>query len=249
MSRFVNRQACRIRLFPIEWSMLSKIATIIDNYKYERRVRKTDIEEMWSRLSLIMTELGVTTHGFARLLGMNRAETLYQIKKGNNAISIKLAKRINKLWPQYTVEWLLTGTEVPVCSHSVDIIPFYDDFSKVRPTAGDAKMSRIVVSKIMSAGADCAVKCIDYSGHLPDYLRRNALLLRFVDKESLANNELYLLSIDGRRSLFRIFGTVGRETLKLESAMSSQISATIVNIRDIDAAWRVCGMMYADADV
>lgn len=46
---------------------------------------------------------------FARHIGLNRAENLFQIKKGNNDVSRELAENICRLFPEVSKAWLMTG--------------------------------------------------------------------------------------------------------------------------------------------
>ncbi|CAM1344632.1 hypothetical protein [Tenacibaculum amylolyticum] len=48
---------------------------------------------------------------FSEALGFERPERIYKILRGNASISRNLASIINSKYPQYTKEWLLTGTK------------------------------------------------------------------------------------------------------------------------------------------
>lgn len=63
----------------------------------------------WLQLEKVIEFSGKTTSAFARDIGLSRAETLYQIKKGNNHLSKELIKRIKNKYPNISVRWLLTG--------------------------------------------------------------------------------------------------------------------------------------------
>lgn len=51
----------------------------------------------------------MTTNAFARHIGLARGENLYQIKRGNNGVSLDLANRITAKFPEVSKLWLLTG--------------------------------------------------------------------------------------------------------------------------------------------
>jgi len=51
----------------------------------------------------------MSTNYFARHIGLARGENLYQIKRGNNGISLDEADRIVSKFPQVDKLWLLTG--------------------------------------------------------------------------------------------------------------------------------------------
>lgn len=52
----------------------------------------------------------MTTNHFALHIGLSRAENLYQIKKGNNGISKRLAAMICEVFPEINYTWLLEGS-------------------------------------------------------------------------------------------------------------------------------------------
>ena len=51
----------------------------------------------------------MSTNYFARYIGLARGENLYQIKRGNNGISLDLVEHIVAKFPQIDKLWLLTG--------------------------------------------------------------------------------------------------------------------------------------------
>ena len=51
----------------------------------------------------------MSTNYFARHIGLPRGENLYQIKRGNNGISLDVAERVVSSFPQLDKLWLLTG--------------------------------------------------------------------------------------------------------------------------------------------
>lgn len=52
---------------------------------------------------------GMSTNAFARHIGLPRGENLYQIKRGNNGLSIHVADMICEKFPEIDELWLLTG--------------------------------------------------------------------------------------------------------------------------------------------
>lgn len=69
----------------------------------------TETNAYWERLHAVIRRSGLTTTQFARTLGYARPEVLFQIKKGNNAISSNLAQRIIRQYPEIRRCWLLCG--------------------------------------------------------------------------------------------------------------------------------------------
>ncbi|MFR9504443.1 MAG: hypothetical protein SNH73_08385 [Rikenellaceae bacterium] len=82
----------------------------------------------WERLESVIEWANMTTNYFARYIGLSRGENLYQIKRGNNAISRNLATMIVAKFPQVNLLWLLTGDGQMLCGeeHSGGSIPFYN---------------------------------------------------------------------------------------------------------------------------
>lgn len=96
----------------------------------------------WQRIEAIINHYRfISIHAFARELGLNSAENLYQIKKGNNGISMELAKRLTEKYPQLNRTWILTGegTMLPdqpdpaFIRNKVARIPYYDNFPFNKP--------------------------------------------------------------------------------------------------------------------
>lgn len=64
----------------------------------------------WQRIEQIIKWAGAASvSAFARNIGLNRGENLYQIKRGNNGISRDLAENITAKYPSISKAWLLTG--------------------------------------------------------------------------------------------------------------------------------------------
>lgn len=63
----------------------------------------------WQRLEAVLRWANMSANYFAHHIGLSRGENLYQIKRGNNGISLNLADRIVKHFPEVNKLWLLTG--------------------------------------------------------------------------------------------------------------------------------------------
>src|SRR5690606_29393367 len=80
----------------------------------------------WARLDRVIQYFELNVNSFAREIGLNRAERLYQIKKGNYAISKNLANIIVERFPEVNESWLLTGEgQMLVSSAGLAKIPLY----------------------------------------------------------------------------------------------------------------------------
>lgn len=68
-----------------------------------------EFDNNWKRLESVIAWANMTTNCFAKQIGLARAETLYQIKRGHYGISRGLAARIVNRFPEIDKLWLLTG--------------------------------------------------------------------------------------------------------------------------------------------
>lgn len=63
----------------------------------------------WDRVEAVIKMSKMSTNAFAKHIGLMRGENLYQIKRGNNGISVDVADRICENYPKVNKLWLLTG--------------------------------------------------------------------------------------------------------------------------------------------
>lgn len=63
----------------------------------------------WQRIEKLVKWTGLSVNAFARSIGLNRGENLYQIKRGNNGISKELADLITSKYITVSKAWVLTG--------------------------------------------------------------------------------------------------------------------------------------------
>ena len=164
----------------------------------------------------------MTTNAFARHIGLPRAENLYQIKRGNYGISMRLATLIVGKFPEINLMWLLKGEGEMLdekLARSV-VVPYYDEdvchavavVSELRP------VSEIVVPAI--------VRC-DFAMRSDDECKSGELaivLLRRCGGESQPTAGEYVVVNSGAGSIVRtadgsdvqaaMCEVVGRITLK-----------------------------------
>ena len=83
--------------------------------------------EYWNRLEELIAWSGLTTCAFARKLGCSNVEILYQIKRGNNGLSPRLAERILSTYPEVRRCWLLCGEGPMLHKAYPATLPLSDD--------------------------------------------------------------------------------------------------------------------------
>lgn len=77
-------------------------------YKENTEIQRPK-RDCWERIEAVVKMAQMTTNGFARHIGLPRGENLYQIKRGNNGVSLDLADQIVAKFPEVSKLWLLTG--------------------------------------------------------------------------------------------------------------------------------------------
>lgn len=163
---------------------------------------KRNDPECWTRLKLVIDRSGKSVNEFAHLIGLPRGENLYQIKRGNNGISIDVAMRINCLYPRYSISWLMCGQKdaEPVSDCAVRI-PLFRSIDQPGLSEGESAQS-IFLSPELAGHAEAAVNLTD-EALLPG-MRNPLVLLRRVrpDEPILYGN--FHLAVLARERLFRI---------------------------------------------
>ena len=81
----------------------------MQNNKSKQKQAEKETPTNWQRIEMVIQQSKMTANAFARHIGLPRGESLYQIKKGNNGISLDVATRICQHYPKIDKLWLLTG--------------------------------------------------------------------------------------------------------------------------------------------
>ena len=81
----------------------------MQNNKSKQKQAEKETPTIWQRTEMVIQQSKMTANAFARHIGLPRGENLYQIKKGNNGISLDVATRICQHYPKIDKLWLLTG--------------------------------------------------------------------------------------------------------------------------------------------
>ena len=81
----------------------------MQNNKSKQKQAEKETPTNWQRIEMVIQQSKMTANAFARHIGLPRGENLYQIKQGNNGISLDVATRICQHYPKIDKLWLLTG--------------------------------------------------------------------------------------------------------------------------------------------
>ncbi|MCD7963600.1 MAG: S24/S26 family peptidase [Rikenellaceae bacterium] len=122
----------------------------------------------WKRLEKVIKASGMSTNAFALHIGLKRSENLYQIKKGNHAISKSLATIINNYYPQYSLGWLLSGEgecgepadpeEIKLKNETIRSLYVYDSVFSVRDESPpDSSVKKLYLPDIIVRNSEFAI--------------------------------------------------------------------------------------------
>ena len=176
------------------------------------------------RLQSVILWTNMTTNAFAMHIGLPRAENLYQIKRGNYGISMRLATLIVDKFPDINMHWLLNGEGEMLnakTTHSVTV-PYYDeDVCRSVGTVTELRpVSEIVVPAVVRC--DFAMRCDDGCPSDAGFDVTIVLLRRCTGE--LPSEGEYVVVNEGVASIVRLGGgavcnaavceVVGRITLK-----------------------------------
>lgn len=185
-----------------------------------------------------------SANSFAKHIGLPRGENLYQIKRGNNRISLDVAQRIHDLYPEYSISWLMCGVEdSPILTEKdgqIVRIPLYrdlwtQDFNEESPCE-----EQLVISASLANGAQFAVPYMD--DILNPYLRNSILLMRTPQDDKILSGNIYFVVTKTTR-MFRIVQEDARnpEKLRLKTILPSIFKDVLISKSEIMSMWLVCG--------
>ena len=157
----------------------------------------TNKYDNWSRLLKVIERFGKSINGFAMKIGLQRAENLYHIRKGNYGISDDLADRIIGYDPEIDRTWLLSGVGSMLKSDVINSeeIPFYiDEVEQVLPNLVAVEPSGYLTLPYKT-NADIVVR--SFSKPMSDTISAaQDLFLKRVDVDDVIQGNEYVLVLD-----------------------------------------------------
>jgi phage repressor protein C with HTH and peptisase S24 domain len=147
----------------------------------------------WDRLDKVIQYLGLNVNSFAKEIGLNRAERLYQIKRGNYAISKNLASIIVDRFSDINEAWLLTGEgEMITSSENFSKIPLYN----ISMDEFDADLSKLPVTDELEipilAGSDFAF--VNHGDSMePEIDHGSVVFVKKIEKDMVVFGDIYLV--------------------------------------------------------
>lgn len=197
----------------------------------------------WERLEQVIRATHHTANSFAKHIGLPRGENLYQIKRGNNRISLDVARRINELYPEYSISWLMCGhlesNVLPGEEPQIVRIPVCRDLQKMVTRLSDPSAGQLILSASVANGAQVAVPYTD--DILNPYLRNSMLLLRECGVDEIVDGNIYLV-VTPNFSRFRIVQKDdGPDLLRLKTEQPEVFGDILLPRSQIQSLWLVCG--------
>ncbi len=194
----------------------------------------------WLRLKDIIDKSGLTISSFAKNIGLNNAERLYRIQKGKNNISRKLAEIIHNAYPEYSVSWILCGTDYGSDSSHVLNIPIY---STVQRLLSGKSARRIVISRTLAGNARCALLYRNCAPDTPKFMRDITLLLNRTDPQTLRHGKPYFIVTQHYIGVGVVLDLDRCQSVRYKCIMNRQSENRSVPLSDISGAWSICGMI------
>ncbi len=194
----------------------------------------------WERLSAVIRWTGKSTNSFALNIGLPRAENLYQIKKGNNGISKKLAHRVVERYPEINELWLLSGsgqmfgaTSCPpnhIPFYRVDVERFAGKFNGLAideriafPTLSEAEFAMLYLG-----GAMCH--------KIP---AGSIVFMQEVDPQYIIPSHEYLILTDSVSMLRTVRTTPDGDCWRMEADDKERYDEILIPKNQIKSAWKV----------
>lgn len=196
----------------------------------------------WARLDQVIQYFGLNVNSFAKEIGLNRAERLYQIKKGNYAISKNLASIIVSRFPDVNEAWLLTG-EGNMLSAAVDMakIPLYN----IGLDAFDADLSALPVTDELEipilAGSDFAF-VNPGEAMAPEIGNGSVVFVKKVDREAVVFGDIYLI-LSSRMNVVRYVRGLDDKSWRLVAKNASNFDDIIMSKAEVKAVYKVKGVL------
>lgn len=202
----------------------------------------------WQRVEAVIKWANMSTNYFARYIGLARGENLYQIKRGNNGISLDVADRIVTKFPQIDKLWLLTGEGQMFCDSRLRgaQIPFYNvDVEQSIDRLGELEST---VSLMAQPAGDCDL-AMRYEGHaMGDRIPAGSVvLLQSIDPESIIPGTEYVI-ITQKIVTLRIVRTADEEgCVRLVAGDRRRFDDIILPVSEIKAMYKVKGILIINS--
>lgn len=195
----------------------------------------------WQRIETLLKHADMSANYFAKYIGLARGENLYQIKRGNNKISIDVAQKIHRKFPRFSISWLMCGEpELTDNRDTIEILPLYYDMWTMR-FPEDSAEEQFIISSAAANGAKFAVSYDGNPMETPFYLRDTILLFRQQSIENIfTGSGLYLIDYKGERLLRFLERKAYMDCIQMVGLAPEYQDPELVDCSAVGALWKVC---------
>lgn len=200
----------------------------------------------WQRIEQVIKWSGTASvSAFAREIGLNRAENLYQIKRGNNGISRDLADNIAAKYPQISKAWLLTGEGEMLPGKTATErydIPFYKMDVTSLPEPMEQVEPAYYISFPMFRGADYAA--FTFADAMEPEIPKGAIvLLQQVEEGNFTPGAIYYVKSTRFNGIRYVRKGTGEGKLRLVPKNSADYDEMIIDVSEVKAMFRIRGIV------
>ena len=202
----------------------------------------------WQRIEAVIKWANMSTNYFARYIGLARGENLYQIKRGNNGISLDVADRIVSKFPQIDKLWLLTGEGQMFADERLrgSQIPFYD--VDVEQGIGNLDRLEITCNLIVPPAGDCDL-AMSYTGRAMGACvpPGTVVLLKAVDRDAIIPGEEYVIVCQKIVTLRIVRAAEEEGKVRLVAGDREHYDDILLNVSDIVSVYKVKGKLIINS--
>lgn len=199
----------------------------------------------WHRIERIVKWTGLSVNAFAHTIGLNRAENLYQIKKGNNGISRELADTIAAKYPNISRAWILTGEGEMLGSEqksSLSDIPIFEVEITKLMAAEQKPAPDYYMSLPWFKGSDfTAVSLTD--SMVPDIPAFARVVFKAVELEDIVPGNMYFVGSKTYSGIRYVRREIGSSTLRLVPSNTDKYDELAVEVDQVEKLLQVKGII------
>lgn len=202
----------------------------------------------WQRIEAVIKWANMSTNYFARYIGLARGENLYQIKRGNNGISLNVADRIVSKFPQIDKLWLLTGEgQMFADARQRGMqIPFYN--TDVEQHIASLDRLEAECDLVVLPVGDCDLAMV-YNGRAMGAVvpPGTIVLLKAIDADAIIPGEEYVIVCQKIVTLRIVRAANAEGKYRLVPGDRENFDDIIVNASDITSVYKVKGKLIINS--
>lgn len=201
----------------------------------------------WQRMEAVIKWANMSVNYFARYIGLSRGENLYQIRRGNNGISKKVARRVVEKFPEVSEMWLLTGSgEMFVSTEKKgDYIPFYrvDVENFITRLDSIKPDEQLMFPSIMPCNLAMLYMGEAMSPRIPV---GSIVMLRKTEIVDVIPGADYVVSVGNIVSLRRVRFDGDPQKWRLEACNRERFDDMVVDVANVSGVWKVCSRLITE---